>query len=282
VLPPPPLRPLPSAEVRGDWIGWRIASGHARDLVELPADFYLRELMELDPGDLEGVAELCRSYGKPFGWGFSEVNIESYDHTEYDRIKAIPEGGHAEGDPLWVHGYHKDYVRLHLEIAQGAIRTWIALQTEGGVEELVEPGVTDDELRRIQEENADAGELWPADLDNLRKLLIDTRIDEFKETLNAALREYSVGIGDLSEKDSTIYSCSFLQLYNHMAEESVFRRCASETCRCVFVRQRGRAKFDQHRTEGVLYCSRECARAQAQRQLRRRRKQENGTGMPTS
>ncbi|MFD9123567.1 hypothetical protein [Kitasatospora sp. NPDC059571] len=65
---------------------------------------------------------------------------------------------------------------------------------------------------------------------------------------------------------------AFLQLYNHLAEGAAVRTCANHNCGRDFVRQRGRANYGQHRTTGVKYCSRECARAQAQRDLRRRRR----------
>jgi hypothetical protein len=49
-------------------------------------------------------------------------------------------------------------------------------------------------------------------------------------------------------------------------------------CGKTFVRQRGRAEFGQHRTSGILYC----ARAQPQRQLRRRRKAEQAGSLLAS
>lgn len=56
------------------------------------------------------------------------------------------------------------------------------------------------------------------------------------------------------------------------------KECASETCSNWFRWQEGGAKKGQYRTTGVLYCSTRCARAQGQRELRRRRKQASYTG----
>lgn len=68
-----------------------------------------------------------------------------------------------------------------------------------------------------------------------------------------------------------LYSVCCLQLFNHMARGLIWRRCANETCRRPFVRQEGRAEHGQHRSVGVKYHTAYCARAQAQRDYRRRR-----------
>ncbi len=68
----------------------------------------------------------------------------------------------------------------------------------------------------------------------------------------------------------TIYRICLLQLYNHLVEGAIHRECANESCNRLFVRQEGRAAHGQHRTKGVKYHSAECARAQAQREYRRR------------
>ena len=70
----------------------------------------------------------------------------------------------------------------------------------------------------------------------------------------------------------SLYGVCCLQLYNHIVEEAPYKECANETCRRLFVRQRGRAEHGQYRTIGVKYCSRDCARAQAQREHRRRKR----------
>jgi hypothetical protein len=67
-----------------------------------------------------------------------------------------------------------------------------------------------------------------------------------------------------------IYAICCLELYNHIVDRAHYRRCANDTCERIFVRQIGRAEQGQHRSFGIKYCSNSCARAQAQREYRRR------------
>jgi hypothetical protein len=68
------------------------------------------------------------------------------------------------------------------------------------------------------------------------------------------------------------YAIACLELYNHIAENAKYRRCANDRCGRLFVHQQGRAVHQQHRTEGVLYCTHACANAQAKRAQRQREK----------
>jgi hypothetical protein len=71
---------------------------------------------------------------------------------------------------------------------------------------------------------------------------------------------------------------AFIQLANHIAQDLPVHRCANEKCQQIFSIQRDRAKHGQYRRTGVTYCSAACARAQAQRQYRRRTAVESRSG----
>ncbi|MFI1586147.1 hypothetical protein [Embleya sp. NPDC020630] len=274
VVPTPPIRPFDEVWIDGDWIRWnpRPSTGQP---AELPEDFYLRELMETPADDLDAAAQLFVEYGLLFDLDRRDLYLVNLAHEETDRIDAIPDPG-SDDNPYPL-GVHRDLVRLHLETAQEAVTTWLACQREGGLEELVAPRITEAELTAVRAQNPDHDPPWPASLDELRAARIWGLVGGLEDALTGALSRFSIGPGDLADRNPTVYSVAFLQLYNHLAEQATTRRCANENCGRHFVRQRGRAAYGQHRTSGVLYCSRECARAQAQRNLRRRRKQQLDT-----
>jgi hypothetical protein len=263
VIPPSPLITMPDAEVDGDWIVWGWPQ-RKRCPVHLPDDFYLREFMSLAPDDLETAAQLMRTYGILFEFG--QADLEEEVREANPNIPSDPPDETTSG-------FHREDVRLHIEVAQATIKTWVALQTLGGIETLVGAELSDEHFRlfldrnpMVREENG-----W----EEFKAFMVGDRVGDLIATLNAALSSMSPGIIQdprLTSPRLTIYSACFLQLYNHMCEQAVVRRCANEPCQQPFVRQRGRSLYNQHRTEGIKYCSRECARAQAQRELRRRRK----------
>jgi hypothetical protein len=92
------------------------------------------------------------------------------------------------------------------------------------------------------------------------------------QTIQARLVIHEPGAEPLgSEVLTNLYTALCLQLFNHIIENAVYIRCHNEKCNRLFVRQRGRAKQGKYHTTGVMYCSDYCARAQGQRELRRRK-----------
>lgn len=108
------------------------------------------------------------------------------------------------------------------------------------------------------------------------------------DALETALKAYSPRVffspapvpGLHPTADGMVYVRCCVELYNHIVEGADYRVCANETCGRLFVRQRGRSQHGFHRREGVRFHDASCARAQTQREYRRRkqreRKEQNG------
>jgi hypothetical protein len=249
----------------GDWIVWTVQDlDRAVERTSLPDDFYLRELMEVDPADLATVAGWMSKYGHLGG----SIEAGSWDYEEHSRLQELEDREHPRYGPWSLHG---ELVRLHISEAQGAIATWLACRRPGGLDELVETEVTEQHLADIAAENDHDDSGYPTTLEELRSTTLGLRLALLRSALRYNLAPFSVGLGSLTDRQPSILSAAFLQLYNHLAEDATIRTCANETCGRDFVRQRGRAEYGQNRTSGIKYCTRECARAQAQREHRRRK-----------
>jgi hypothetical protein len=133
------------------------------------------------------------------------------------------------------------------------------------------------------------GRIWPRGMEDLLRCFFDDGLKAFHPSVSfsdmdddevgryggAVLgtgRGLLVAPAVTGTFEAGLYSICCLEIYNHLIEQTAYRRCQNERCGRLFVHQVGRAKFGQHRTRGVLYCSSSCARAQAQRELRRRRR----------
>lgn len=144
--------------------------------------------------------------------------------------------------------------RFTAQVIRDAVTAWRLLQREPTLE------TPQWELPRF---GAAGGEIDAVALEFLNVMLA-TGLQPFQ--LGVAIGRAEDDAGDVS-----LYSLCCLELHNHVVARATYRRCANETCGRIFV------PSDGGRRRGVLYCSRACARAQAQREFRRRRRREAET-----
>lgn len=71
-----------------------------------------------------------------------------------------------------------------------------------------------------------------------------------------------------------LYSAACHQFFNFIVTGATPRLCENATCGRVFVHQIGGSAGHWHRSKGLRFCTPKCARAETQRQYRRRKKEQ--------
>ncbi len=259
-----------------DLTGPRPKGGQRGQPVEVPDELYLRELRELDLGDPEAVAAFVAEYGPmgTEGWGdlpepyggerpvvivdatfvspsIAVVLTERYSRYMAERGLSTRPPGLAHVDDFGVYArLLRDLVRI-VEASQG-------LLTLADVEAQWESAWTTPAVWK-------AGGMREA-MAFVSECLARTMHPYFYARVE--IRDADWPEDNLLAPAPTLYAVLCLQLWNHIAEQAEYRVCDRRDCRRLFVRQRGRAEFGQHRTSGVLYCSPQCARLVAVRSYR--------------
>lgn len=248
--------------------------------VEVPVDFYLREpdATELDdPAALAGFVaqwgrasdflhrdiggdaafDMALARAHAAGWlpGRYEYQVHSANRelgVHAERMNLWDSGPFAEWRPRLVHVVEVRERLLRLRRLAAHLRAW--------------------------QRDEDVDPLWsdyPEPAWFVFNEMLTTAVSAFQPRVDVpGIRRSMVVPGP------TAYSVAALQLLNDLAVETPFRECANERCPHgrLFTRQRGRAKYGQHRTIGTRYCSRDCAKAQAARELRARRRRDKEPG----
>jgi hypothetical protein len=251
-------------------------------MVEVPAEVYLRQFRDTPADDLDALAELCKlGLIRPLGphpyddlpVGTDEqwmMAISDLTYRLWPRLRPDePRWDGSEREREEIQHRHLSELVSPVHAAEVAYRVRAMQRT------------TDHLLRYLAGEPV--APAWRDCEDDWRAW------DTFKQVTSAALRDFHVRVdvtvegmprweGDLQVNAPyvTLYSAGMLQLVNHLAAGGTVRTCANETCRRPFVHQLGRERFGGHRKVGTLYCTANCARAQYQREKRRRDKAAKG------
>jgi len=235
------------------------------EMVELPADYSIRETLVPSAGDLGAVLGFMREWGLLCRAGRS--GLHSLPQMEGEHLEGVVredrERATAAGMPpnMQAISVSLPLAARHLEILQAAARHVIAYLEEDKTAVLAAwTGLG------FANAPATARETW-----HTLQTYITTALRPFQAHLRI---EDDDPHASALLPDPTTYELAMLQLAEIVSGQSgPLPRCANDRCGLPFVRQRGRSKYDgtQH-TTGVRYCSHLCAKAQSERDRRRRRK----------
>ncbi len=221
---------------------------------DLPPDFVFRELLEKVPTSVADVVDLTAEWGLacPAGEG-------AFDYFGEGPWAPIQQDLARWGQtPRMVPLLHPDAVLMHLD-ALRKLAGHLLAHLEGRDDDAIIAGWTQRAPRDVDH----AWWLWERYIN--RGLAIFSVHVRAEPTIPGAVR--------LTRPTANLYNAACLQLVHYLAGDKPVLRCANVRCGRPFTRQRGRAReeYGQHRSRGVRYCSHLCAKAQSERDRRRRR-----------
>lgn len=227
-----------------EWMG----SG---ELVDLPDDFVLREVLEAETSE-DGVLAFVQAWGPLTPPGDHALDLLPPDPRERGSLRTHDRSGWVLATELH-----------HLHCLRALSRFWLA-------------SVTDDDVR----------DAWTAEGFNTPHSA-SLALGWWVDYMNAGLSRFQMHIvvddegwerrGYLA-REPCLYEVAVRQLAMLATDGVAVQHCANITCRRPFTRQRtarrGRNGYGP-RERGVKYCSNLCAKAQAERERRARRKAES-------
>lgn len=226
--------------------------------VALPQEAFLRGLTAVDADDRDAVVEFLNAHGTIYlgpklnGWfDFRERYLLDPRASEAANWRAIARDLNRAGPAVWpVSAAIED-----LRISQALVEHW-----------------------RRSESNEDVRPAWRTA--GYRTRTVEQAWRDWSMVMNRSLDPFAPQVvphtntrrEPLGLPPVTLSSGLAVQLFNAVVEGLPPLMCANETCRLPFIRQQGRAEAEQYKTRGVAYCSKSCARSQAQREWRRRQR----------
>jgi hypothetical protein len=266
-VPVPPLLQIRGVERDGQWLLPIVDVFGPTVLVEAPPEVYLRQFRDTPADDLDALVELCKlGLIRPEFDPYSDLPINSDEQWQRSLVdlemKLWPGQAHWYGNEEKreeVHERHQGDLGGGIYLvhaAEVALRVRVMQRTTNHLLAYLAGEPLAPHWRDCEGD----GEAWR----------------NFISFTSAALRDFHVRVeletvGQRQPPDdTTLYTAGMLQLVNDLAANETMRTCANETCGRQYVRQLGRSTYGGHRRSGTLYCSSTCARAQYQREKRRR------------
>ncbi|MHB1324822.1 MAG: hypothetical protein ACYC0L_01220 [Thermoleophilia bacterium] len=274
-LPVPDIYVYPVCLIDGKNFGEFLsyATGTPGQNVSLPEEFYIRELFDLDLTSSQSILEFSKTFGRLGSPGWKDLLVTDYglDMSAYPKLRDIDrlqerflsKGGFQHPLDRYEISSIEDFMQ-HAAILRDIVRIWLMLSGQTDLQTIVDSW--ENQVRQ------------PPSSENNAALYLEGFINAGLQPFHANLKisfptddaPGSTSIAPYSPPVLSAYSAACLQLANDISENTRYRVCANESCNRLFSKQRGRSEYGHFRTKSIKYCSATCARAQAQRQLRRR------------
>jgi hypothetical protein len=267
-VPVPPVVQIREVRRDGQWLlpDFDVFGGTV--LVEAPPEVYLREFRDTPADDLDALAELCK-----LGWimayhatsGYEDLPVKNDD--QWARSLLDLERMLWPGEPLWGgnEAERDEVAKRHLaDLAFPVHATEVAWRVRA-MQRVTDHFLAyrdDEPVTRAWRDCADEVNAWRNFVAFTGAALRDLHVRVEVETVGRPPPQVFDYTG--------LYNAGILQLVNDLAAGETVLVCANEVCRQRFIRQLGRSRYGGHRKIGTLYCSNTCARAQYQREKRRR------------
>lgn len=269
-ITPWPGSSLDAAEVVLPVAAWRegdrlvyAPDQEAEHTTPLPDEFVLRQLPEVDLGDFDGLMGIVQEHGV--------IGVERDPFPQWRR----------HGKPVVrpsADSVHLEEVARRLAMVRSATAYWVAM--EQGTDK-VTPWTA--EGFAVDDEEEAAWRFSQTVSTGLRSFPPRITFEGSTPTASPTFRSFGGAVPELVPAMTgvprpSLYEALCLQVFNLYVDKLPPKECGNERCRRLFVRQQGRAQYDQRRTSGIKYCSKACATAQTQREYRRREQAKKGRG----
>jgi hypothetical protein len=235
-------------ELEIDTDGW--CFGDLAPAVPLDDEVVLRSLLEVDAKDSDAVLEFMRANGvfdAPLRVGGWDIDPR-LDRERRGRL-------------------HIGEASIYVMYAQALAWHWLAdYDDERLMSAWERAGIAHPDLQMLnRQEEEETAWAWFVGNMNAGLQAVHPHITRARLWPDGKPFEYGEPVVDL-------YSGLTTQLFNIITESLPIRECANETCSNRFIRQLGRSAKGRSRTVGVRFCSAKCAKAQMQRETRRRKR----------
>jgi len=228
--------------------------------VDLPDELYLREMEEVDIGDPSSLHGFVSRWGR-LDWPAAEFG----QYRSLPRLeKGVPTRAvskrYSEEDVGERWGYrgfgHVKETAIHVAALRNCRRAYSWLQEP----DAFDPAIAEWEMPEVFQRPTNTSMVFLQ-----LKRILEPALKVFAPSIWGSGWSYPGSDGRIS---CDLYAGLALQLFNHIAKDARYRTCAE--CGGFFVRQQGRAKYDNQRHyQGVKYCTSQCKERHFRRQYER-------------